>query len=256
MTTKHKKNQLSFIILVLFLGLLVTACQAQTAEDVSPQNTPESDTAPEEEVEMPAEETSAAMPIDLELDPAGGADFPLVAENLYETLVLVSEGEFSPWLAESGTAANDGLDYIFDLRPGVFFQDGTMLDADAVIMNFDRWYDAESALRGTGDFTAWEEAFGGFKGDVDADGNPLSSFDGIEKVNDLTILIHLNQLDSDFFIKLSNPAFSILSPTALATSSYVGTGPYTLSEATEEELSLAPFADYWGEVPDGELIIK
>ena len=121
------------------------------------------------------------MPTDLEPAPAGGADFQLVAENLYETLVLVSEGEFFPWLAESGTVANDGLDYIFDLRPGVFFRDGTILDADAVIMNFDRWFDAENALRGTGDFAAWEEAFGGFKGEVDAEGNPLSSFDGTEK---------------------------------------------------------------------------
>ena len=212
----------------------MTACQPQAVEDTSSQSIDTGETN-SEAAEIPAKT------IDLDLDPAGGADFSLVENQLFETLVIMTEDGVFPWLAENGTVANDGLDYIFELRPGVFFQDGTMLDADAVIVNFDRWFDKESPLRGDGDFSMWKEAFGGFKGEVDAEGNLTSLYDGIEKVNDLTVLIHLNKPDADFFEKIANPAFSILSPTALSADTFIGTGPYLISEDTESNLDLVPF---------------
>ena len=256
MNTKRAKLYISFFVSVLLLGLLVTACQPQATEDASLQNTPASEMAVEEPaVEEPVVEEPMGEQAGIQFDPAGGADAQLVEGHLYETLIVVKGDDFFPWLAENGTVANDGLDYILELRPGVLFHDETVLDADAVIANFDRWFDLENALRGTGDFSAWKEAFGDFKGEVDADGNPKSSYDGIEKVNDLTVLIHLNQPDPDLFAKLSNPAFAIISPTALATGLYAGTGPYVIGEITTDSLSLIPFADYWGEVLEDEMLI-
>lgn len=256
MNIKRPKLFLSILVLVLVLGLLMAACQPQAVEEASPESAPAGSTTVEDEpAPAPTEEQPAAMQPDLMLDPAGGANAQLIEAYIYETLIVVRDEQFYPWLAENGIVANDGLDYIFELQPGVLFHDGTVFDVDAVIANFDRWFDQENELRGDGDFSAWQEAFGGFKGEVDADGKPISSFDGIEKVNDLTVLIHLNQPDPELFVKLSDSAFAIMSPTALATGSFVGTGPYFINEATDDNLSLMPFEDYWGEVAEDEVMI-
>src|SRR5437762_8164622 len=119
----------------------------------------------------------------------------MVNGYLYEGLVKMESGSPAPALATAWIISEDGLDYIFNLRPGVAFQDGSPLNADAVIANFNRWFDQEDALRGAGAYTAWQNAFLGFKGEVDENGSPKSSFDGIEKVNDLTVLVHLNRPD-------------------------------------------------------------
>jgi len=45
--------------------------------------------------------------------------------------------EIEPWIAESWTVNADATDYVFRLRPGVSFSDGTPLDAEAVSRNYD-----------------------------------------------------------------------------------------------------------------------
>ncbi|MGG5819057.1 TIGR04028 family ABC transporter substrate-binding protein [Falsiroseomonas sp. HW251] len=45
--------------------------------------------------------------------------------------------EVEPWIAESWTVNADATEYVFRLRPGVTFSDGTPLDAAAVARNFD-----------------------------------------------------------------------------------------------------------------------
>jgi peptide/nickel transport system substrate-binding protein len=149
-------------------------------------------------------------------------------------------------LAVDATASADNLDYIFTLRPGVSFHDGTAFDADAVTLNFNRWFDPEHPLHGAGGYDAWVASFGGYKGETNADGSPKSNFDGIEKVNDMTVLIHLNQPDPDFLVKLTNPAFSIVSPGALeGGAADGGTGPYIVGAWSGSSLSLEPFSGYW-----------
>jgi peptide/nickel transport system substrate-binding protein len=133
---------------------------------------------------------------------------------LYEGLVGLEDGNPVGVLAESFTVSEDGLDYIFNLRPGVNFHDGTALNADAVVANFNRWFDPEDPNRGSGEFSAWASNFGGFRGEFTDEGAAKSIYDGIEKVNDFTVLVHLNTQDPDFLVKLSDSAFSIVSPNA------------------------------------------
>ncbi len=45
--------------------------------------------------------------------------------------------EIEPWIAESWTVNADATEYVFKIRPGVTFSDGTPLDAAAVAKNFD-----------------------------------------------------------------------------------------------------------------------
>jgi peptide/nickel transport system substrate-binding protein len=155
------------------------------------------------------------------------------------------------------------LDYIFNLRSGVTFQDGTPLNADAVVANVDRWLNPDSPLRGSDDYSAWAEAFGGFLGETGDNGSPKSVVDGAQKVDELTILLHLNTPDADTMSKLEAVPFSIVSPavlesadddfgTSAETSS--GTGPYIVGEWTGDNLVLAPFAGYWGEVPTTSVV--
>jgi ABC-type transport system substrate-binding protein len=56
----------------------------------------------------------------------------------------------------------------------------------------------------------------------------------------------------DLLVKLSDPAFSIVSPDALAADGFGtsagkngGTGAYMLGEWSDAGLTFAPFADYW-----------
>ncbi len=224
---KHKKLYFS---LLLISGLLLGACGGS------------------ENIGTPSEATPVAPAADFQLDPANttGDNARAAVGYLYEGLVKVEGGEVVGVLAESWTVSDDGLDYIFNLRPGVSFHDATSLDADAVVANFDRWFDPANSTRGTGEFSAWASAFGGFKGETTEDGKAKSQYDGIEKVNELTVLVHLNTPDPEFLGKIADSAFSIVSPAILsAGGSDGGTGRYKYASQTGAKMTLEPFPGYW-----------
>ena len=79
----------------------------------------------------------------VQLDPAvagsnGYGDILPLVDNITEGLTRFKPGtvEIEPALAESGEVSEDGLQYVFTIRPGVTFHDGTPLDAAAVETNF------------------------------------------------------------------------------------------------------------------------
>jgi peptide/nickel transport system substrate-binding protein len=210
----------------------------------------------------PTTDTSTSTKIaelskNIRLDPANisDKDSSLVISKIYEGLVrLNKDGKIEGALARDWTVSEDKLDYIFYLRPNVTFHDGTILNADIVLANFNRWFDPKDALHGKDIFDAWKSVFLGFKGEKNPDGTSLSSFDGIEKVDNLTVLLHLNRIDEKLLNNLANPAFSILNPTILQTKGVdygtmnggaVGTGPYMIDKWTGDSLVLSPYKNYW-----------
>jgi peptide/nickel transport system substrate-binding protein len=220
-------------VFIVVAGLLLAACGGNTSTQ-PPTNEPAGGN--------PASNT------DLQLDPANAenANARAAVGYLYEGLVAVQDGKTNGALAESWSVSDDGLDYIFNLRSGVVFHDGTSLNADAVIANFERWFDPANPAHGTGKFTGWTSAFNGFKGETAEDGKAKSQYDGIEKVNELTVLVHLNTPDPDFLNKISDPAFSIVSQAVLsAGSGDGGTNMYKFAGKNGSSLTLAPFAGYW-----------
>jgi peptide/nickel transport system substrate-binding protein len=61
-----------------------------------------------------------------------------VQRPVFDSLVhQTPDGELEPWLAEKWTVADGGKSYVFTLREGVTFTDGSKLDAAAVKANFD-----------------------------------------------------------------------------------------------------------------------
>ena len=76
------------------------------------------------------------------LDPTGGAAAAIdevVYSNVFEGLTRFNaDGSVSPSLAASWDIENNGKTYIFNLRSGVKFHDGTEMDANDVKFSLDR----------------------------------------------------------------------------------------------------------------------
>jgi len=259
----EKPSARLWLIGVLLAGLGLAACQPASAPTATPAAPPATATSAEVATPVPtaaANQVQPAVAKAVLLDPATATDADSTTVNgyLYEGLVKVENGNPAPALATSWVISADGLDYIFNLRPGVVFHDDTPFNADAVIANFNRWFDPHDPLHGAGTYAGWQSAFLGFKGETDDKGGPKSSFDGIEKVNDLTVLVHLNRQDAALLSNLALAPFSMVNPKTLtaegdkygtAAGSASGTGPYMLSERTDAHLLLQPNPKYWGGAP-------
>lgn len=223
----NNRNRL-FISFMAIVVLLITACSG-IGGTTQPTEAP-------------------AAVIELQLDPANltGDNARTAAGNIFEGLVTLQEEQAVAALAVAWTVSDDGLDYIFDLRPAVSFHDGTPLNADAVVFNFNRWFDPANPSHGSDAFAAWVSAFKGFKGETTDDGKPKSQYDGIEKVNELTVLVHLNTPDPEFLTKIADPAFSIVSPAVLGGGAGDGgTNRYKSAGVSGSTMTLEPFAGYW-----------
>ena len=231
------KNKVLFVVLLTAM-LVLAACglQATPAADNSaaatqPQTQP---TAP-----LPPAGTTLSKSIMLDPALATDADSRTVIGYVYEGLVKMDNNTPAPALASSWTVSGDGLDYIFNLQAGATFHDGSPVNADAVIANFNRWFDPSDPNHGSGKYDTWVSDFLGFKG--------KSSFDGIEKVNESTVILHLNTPDPNLLQNLTDPAFSIVSPSALSAAGFGtqtgkdgGTGAYKLGAWTDSSLTLEP----------------
>jgi peptide/nickel transport system substrate-binding protein len=111
-------------------------------------------------------------------------------DHIYEGLTDFEPGSTTPEprLATSWEASDDGLEWTFFLREGVTFHDGTPFNADAVVFNFERWWDTENPYNfGADQFIYWDYMFQGFKG------SETSVLAGIEKVDDMTVKLTLSR---------------------------------------------------------------
>jgi ABC-type transport system substrate-binding protein len=135
-------------------------------------------------------------------------------------------GEFEPLLAESWECAPDKSSYIFKLRQGVKFHDGTDFNAQAVKWNLDQW--------------------------VKSPRPRLDKVESIEVIDDYTIKFHLKGWEAIFLSDLAKDTY-IISPTAFkkngekwADTHPVGTGPFKLKEYKRNTIvSLEKFDGYW-----------
>ncbi|MCB9139230.1 MAG: transporter substrate-binding domain-containing protein [Caldilineaceae bacterium] len=157
-----------------------------------------------------------------------------------------------PALAESWESNADGTEWTFKLREGVKFHDGTDFNADAVLFNFNRWWDPENPYHYEEQvFEYWDYMWGGFKGD--------SIVTNIEKVDDYSVKFTLSEPLAPILANLAMPMFSIASPAAIQEYGadygtpevgYVCTGPFKFVEwVTDDHTTMVRSEDYWGEIP-------
>jgi peptide/nickel transport system substrate-binding protein len=158
------------------------------------------------------------------LEPHRSTD--LVAEaviaNVCETLVRPRPGSGRPEAAlATSWATADHRVWTFALREGVRFQDGSALDADAVVANFDH--------------LQRERRFAG----------------RARRIGPSIVQLVLERADATLLATLSQPSFSIESPRQLAsgTERPVCTGPFRVESARAGLVELRRWDGYWGEPP-------
>jgi hypothetical protein len=154
------------------------------------------------------------------LDPHNLGDMPqtYVARQYLDSLVSEKrDGTVVPWLADSWTISPDGLTYIFKIKQGVKFHDGTPLDAAAVKANFEHMLDpATQSLTDAGYLKPY--------------------YKSSRAVDPSTFELSLSTPYSALLQVLSQAFFGIQSPKALARGldanrkSPVGTGPFIVKQ--------------------------
>jgi peptide/nickel transport system substrate-binding protein len=172
-----------------------------------------------------------------------------VMENLYEGLVRFRPQslDIEPALAESLSVSEDGLRYVFRLRPGVRFHDGTALDADVVKWNLERLTRPDHPFADTGPF-------------------PLAFFfESIARVTvrgPLEVELELEQPFAPLLGNLAYPTGFMVSPAGVRRHRKAfghhpaGTGPFRLAEwHAGRHLTLERFEGYWGRPAKLERIV-
>lgn len=253
------KVVLSVTFAALFLALV--ACgQSQTPTEAPSGSEPTAATsatqpAAEESTEAPSTETEPtasaasgesskggdlviAFPADSEPASLDGQIDPYQPTWLLDSFVsdpllqLGADGEYHPDLATSWETTNDGKSWVFHLREGVTFQDGTPFNAEAVKYNFER-------------VVAPETASAQLANDV----GPITS---VEAVDEYTVQVNYDEP----WVTLLDAVrrMPIWSPTAAEEwglqdfdKHLVGAGPFTLEEWVQNDhVTFKKWPEYGG----------
>ena len=167
------------------------------------------------------------------LDPAVSGSFVerVVFSALCDKLVDVGPDlAFRPELATAWEWAPDGLSLRMTLRRDARFHDGTVLDAEAVRVNLERYRTARESRRRA----------------------ELRAVSGIEVLDAATVVIRLSEPFAPLLSVLSDRAGMIMSPTALARlgerigQEPVCSGPFRLTRrVAQDRIEMERFTEHW-----------
>ena len=225
--TRKSKHLLFILSTFIILSMLIAACDGAATE------------APE--VEEPAEEIvgAYAIPWGFEtLDPSASSEIEMVVlMNAYETLTYTPEYDTQlvlPLLATSWESNEDSTEWVFHLREGVKFHDGSEFTAEAVQYSYERTYAMELGASYLLD--------------------PIVEY---IIVDDYTIKIICSYPTPMDIIAASAYGVYIMNPRVVAEEAHdsgdwfnegndAGTGPYVIeSYAVGERTLMKKFEDYW-----------
>ncbi|MGB3614988.1 MAG: ABC transporter substrate-binding protein [Elainellaceae cyanobacterium] len=174
------------------------------------------------------------------LDPADSYEiFPgILLYNMGDRLYTYETGgtELVPQLAtELPTISEDGLTYTIPLREGVTFHDGSPFNAEVMAFSIQRFMENG----GRPSFLLSEK------------------IESVEATGDNELTITLNSPFAAFTALLTfwgttpvpMDSYTIEEGT-FQPDSFIGTGPYQLSELSPDTVRLDVFEDYWGDAPD------
>lgn len=217
----------------------------QPTTATAPSATPSEESYPEEFVFAGEREPADLMPF------FGGFDQAVILRAINQTFVHVKmtdpSGTGQAQVSYEGILAKswenpEPTTWIFKLRPGVKFHDGTDWDAEAAKMNLEIYADTP-ALQAMGKTALL--------------GRYMKSAEAIDAT---TLKIEANSplVEQEFFGFAFYLGFAASSPRALAAGgvealreSPVGTGPYRFDQWRKgQDLTLVRNEDYWGDLPN------
>lgn len=240
---KHTKKRILALLLSLAFAFGMAGCGNQKVQS-------QEDSAGKTETQEGSEtgETAKSVNPDDEIVLAGyrnlapgEKDGYYCSKILYVWEPLVTQDDTGapvPCLAESWEMSEDGKQWIFYLRQGVKFHDGSNFNADAVIANFDRM---KMGIKSSSFYPL----------DIDAHYPNLETY---EKVDDYTIRLTFSQPAPTQLYNMVNFGSAIYSPNCFDENGdfngiCIGTGPFKITEnVLDEYVLLERFDDYWGEV--------
>jgi len=195
-----------------------------------------------------------------------GTTFDAAGRTVYNRLVEFKHGgtEIEPGLAESWAISDDGLEYTFNLRPGVKFQTSDFftptrdLNADDVVYSFARQLQTDHPWNKYIEGANWEYSDGmGFPDLIKS----------VEKTGDLTVKFVLNRPEAPFLSDLGMDFASIMSKeyadklradgtSELLNQQPLGTGPFTfVAYQPDSQIRFKAHPDYWaGKQPIDDLV--
>ncbi|WP_373534494.1 ABC transporter substrate-binding protein [Microcoleus sp.] len=254
------------VLLGLFFGMAVILSNCSTTSNTVSNNSP---TGPTPAAVPPSALVYGAggPPVNLEPGNITDGNSVIAIDQIYNRLTDFKPGtvELEPSLATEWSSSTDGKTWIFKLRSGVKFHDGTDFDAEAVKFNVDRWWDAKNpdGYRDSGKtYQIWKDFFAGFKGDKD------SLVKDVTVVDKSTIKFVLNRPFAAFPAAIGSGYFGIASPAAVkkAGAKYgtpgslaVGTGPFVFKEwISGDRIVLEKNPNYWktGTPKVNQLVIR
>lgn len=147
--------------------------------------------------------------------------------------------EIEPWIAESWTVNADATEYVFKIRPGITFSDGSKLDAEAVAKNFDTYGLGNKELK----YPVSEV---------------ITNYDKSEVIDPLTVKFTFRKPSPGFLQGTSVIGSGLVSLKTLAlgfdqlgdATKIIGSGPFVVaSQVLGRELTMTARKDYaWGPV--------
>src|SRR3990172_2799817 len=169
-----------------------------------------------------------------------GAIMSLVEEG---ALAFGDDLSLQPALAQSWEAV-DPTTYVFTLRDGVTFHDGSPLTAEDVVFTLEWNMDPEN-----------ESQLAAFFGSVDS----------VEATSDSEVTVTLSKPDAQFQYSMAHMSGFIMNKAQLESAGEnfgtpdvlpIGTGPYELVEfVPDDHITLERYEDYWGEQGPAKRIV-
>lgn len=187
------------------------------------------------------------------LDPADVDDGESVntLAQICEGLVRFRSGTFEiePALAESYQVSDDGLTYLFELREGVLFHDGTPLDAEAAVFSFQRQMDRDHPGHLPGaNFQYWNYLY--------------QEVEEVAAAGPMTVEFRLREPNASLLHSLAIFPAYLVSPASFdrygadVARHPVGTGPYRFVQwLPNEAIVLERNPDYWDGPADFERLM-
>jgi peptide/nickel transport system substrate-binding protein len=219
-------------VLLAALAVVLAACGTGDPVDVGDDGADDGDAAPDEQAEGGT--LIAAIGGEPErFDPHATNDAYAftVLENVYDTLVQPGDDlTMEPALAESWDTSDDLLTWVFTLREGVTFHDGSELTSDDVVASFEH-------IR--------EEGLNNWR---------LEAVEEFEATDDLTVTMRLNRPAPNLLEQIGPfKGMAIVSADDIEAGTIEdepnGTGPFRLTGSGADTVTLEAFEDYWGEGP-------